>query len=237
MGSMICEVIQECHHPDPPAFPDATDDKLANMIWASNVETMVQSNYGPGFAESSSEPRTEQAAERVYLLQFSRYPEELRLALLEGNALRQCRDALKDAGYNASLPSGAKIFVQPWQYKDVKAALVGTELRPYHVVVSESLEYLVSESLQQIPRQLKIKIKARSAIHLDEATSGKGGEDSLGNELNTEEFDGVSADTPADIVVRRTFICIVPRLRSSASVNQSTTEAHGSLNPRRLAPM
>merc|ERR1712194_866029 len=92
----------------------------------------------------------------------------------------------------------------------------------------------MGESLQQIPRQLKIKLKSRSAI--EEATPGKDREDLLGQELNAMESDGVPLDI-VDIVECRTFFCIVPRLRSSASVNQSTTEAHGGLNPRRLAPM
>ncbi len=37
-----------------------------------------------------------------------------------------------------------------------------------------------------------------------------------------------------DFHVNRTFLCFVRRLRNPDSVNQSTTEAHGGVNPRRV---
>merc|ERR1719245_463110 len=108
------DVIQECLHPDPPALIDATDDIIAEVAWASGVEARIrhdkQTEMQVGLTRSG-----EIAAEEVYLLQFSRYPQEFCRALLEGVALRECRDAMEDAGHKVVLPSGAKVFVHPMQ--------------------------------------------------------------------------------------------------------------------------
>lgn len=234
----VADVIQECLHPDPAATFHAADEVIADVAWATGVEAMIRSNAGEGgeAAEVSAWQAQDEelAAEDVYLLQFSRYPEELRVALLEGVPLRQCRQSLEDEGYAVNLPSGAKVFVHPEQYQDVTTALEGMTLRPYHVVVSQGLEHLVQESLQHIPRQSKVKVKARSAVQLGESLAAREQtrtddecEGSLSQRLYSYEL---------DLVERRTFLCIAPQLRNSGSVVQSTTEAHGCVNPRRWVP-
>ena len=52
--------------------------------------------------------------------------------------------------HNWKLISGTTVFVQPWQYRSAMRALNGRELKPYHVVVAKSLEYLLEESLAPI---------------------------------------------------------------------------------------
>lgn len=234
----VVDVIQECLHPDHAAAVHATDEVIADVAWATGVEAMIRSNAGDGGEAAKvsvwQAQDEELTTEEVYLLQFSRYPKELRVALLEGIPLRQCRQMMEDEGYAVNLPSGAKVFVHPGQYQDVTTALEGMALRPYHVVVSQSLEHLVQESLQQVPRQSKVKVKARSAVQLvgclaaiEQTLADDECEDLLSQRLYSYEL---------DLVERRTFLCIAPQLRNSGSVVQSTTEAHGCVNPRRWVP-
>merc|ERR1712032_1510826 len=44
-------------------------------------------------------------------------------------------------------------------------------------------------------------------------------------------------ESPMVLCDTRTFLCYVPRLSNSNSVTQSTTEAHGGVNPRRFNSM
>ena len=67
--------------------------------------------------------------------------------MLEGPTLRPCRTALADAVYEYVLPQGALVLVNPEHYLDATRALVGIEPRPFHLIVEESLEYLIEEVL------------------------------------------------------------------------------------------
>lgn len=129
------------------------------------------------------------------------------------------------AGFQWLHESGAKIFVHPWQFEATMATIAqqGLPLRPYDVIVSESLEYLVQASLSDIPCRDGARMKTRQvlepAVYADES------------QPDTEDEDLVMT-----LVIARTFLCAVPRLRACDSVTQSTTEAHrGGLNPRRVS--
>merc|ERR1712125_141368 len=104
--------------------------------------------------------------ENVFLLTYSRYPESFRIALTNGSALHPCRTALEEAGYNWSHNSGAKIFVHPWQFEDSMTALSRSEvdLRPYHVIVSSSLEYNIEACLADVPCREGARVKRRRVL-------------------------------------------------------------------------
>merc|ERR1712217_45760 len=92
-------------------------------------------------------------------------------ALENGTALRACRANLLDAGFDWKLRSGALIFVHPEQYVGVMEALGDTELKPYHVIVSSSFEYLLEEAIMDIGKGASVK--ARSCIFApQEVTAG-----------------------------------------------------------------
>lgn len=97
----------------------------------------------------------------------------------------------------------------------------GIPLRPYHVIVSESLEYYVEASLTDVPCRDGARVKMRQVLE----PAGSGASDQPGED-----------DLAMNVVETRTFLCAAPRLRASNSVTQSTTEVHGGLNPRRLQP-
>jgi len=195
----------------------------------------------------------EEEKDDIYLLQFSRNPEKFETLLAEGMPLKSCRDALEEAGWQWSLQSGAKVFVHPWQYEQTLEFLESLEkpLRPYHVVVTASVQHLVEESLSGMPCRQGARIKKR--IALGSAQSGKRvkpndkefsdhAKEKEGS--NTSEHDEEACELSQDAVelpmvvcAQRTFICCLPRfprLRDANSVTQSTTAAHGGINPRRV---
>merc|ERR1712232_438770 len=90
--------------------------------------------------------------EHVYLLTVSRNPKELHKCLHEGPELETIRASLKQAGHASLLSgSGAGVFVAPNHYEAVRSLLERKELRPYHVVVSETFIELVYEAIRAIP--------------------------------------------------------------------------------------
>jgi hypothetical protein len=255
-GSGHEEVIEEVVHSEPSVIPDPSDEILADHIWASGVESLINGasvsiDDSPDCAVA--EPALE-AAEKddIYLLQFSRNPEQFENSLSCGISLKSCRDALEEAGLPWNLPSVAKVFVHPSQYRQSLEFLerYDTRLRPYHVVVAASLQHLVDESLSGIPCRQGARIKKR--VTLGAAQSGKrvkaheeqsGGRkeaDSDGEDATIGESSQTVLEMPMIVCEQRTFICCLPRfpyLRDATSVPQSTTEAHGGLNPRRIMAM
>ena len=59
----------------------------------------------------------------VHLIKFKLTPEAFRKALLVGNGLRDCREAMWAVGFAEQLPSGAKRLVTPSEVKHVLEAL------------------------------------------------------------------------------------------------------------------
>jgi hypothetical protein len=101
--------------------------------------------------------------EPLYLISFSRYPAELRNALLHGEHLEEGRQALKSTGYSHELNNGVKIFCTPGQYPSVEALPLDT-YRPYHVIVSATFLPLVRRTVEGLDRKLKVKIKDEKVI-------------------------------------------------------------------------
>jgi len=238
-------VIEEVIHMDPAAEPHPNDSVFADQLWASAIEAQMlpQSASSNGtINDSEAEPKDD-----IYLLQFNRDPAVFHTCLEGGTSLKSCRDALEQAGHQWKLESNAKIFVHPMQYPATIQYLDISQqrLRPYHVVVAQSLEYLVEESLSGTACRQGARIKKRIFLGSGESqkrarvepegeTRTQGRQDSEdgapmvnNNEVN---FASMGLDT------KRTFLCCLPRLREARTVNQSTTEAttNGGLNPRRL---
>ena len=142
--------------------------------------------------------------------------------------------ALEGQGCNCRLPVGAWVFVHPGQYRDVMHALNGQHLRSSHVIAATSLEYLVAESLSNIGEGAWVR--ARHEVPWSTRSSSTAA--SPGSPAPRSAPGFVAATVDMDDLwqgfgVRRTFFCEVTPLRSAATVVQSTTEAHGGVNPRR----
>lgn len=227
-------VIQEVDHADTAADLDASvAADRAEQDWADHVAWLIEQGRREEIIDS----------EPVFLLEYTRYPEAFRKALCEGAALQSCRTALDDAQLQWHMQSGAKVFVHPCQYKDALVAVAqrGIGLRPFHVVVAESLLQYVELSLADIPCRQGARVRNRHSLgdlprgrgQASESEAVDGEHVQEGQECRDNAGHDGSVEWPLE--VKRTFLCAVQRLRNPNSVPQSTTEAHGGgLNPRRL---
>jgi len=258
-------VFENVIHSDPACVPDPSDDLVADEIWASRVESRLGAESSRAThisdhtcVDPSVETNSEQEGEltdEVYLLQFSRNPEIFQKALEQSVSLKACRLALEESGHAWNLQSGAKIFVHPSQYVEAMEFLIGRgeELRPYHVVVAQSMEHLIHESLVSIPCRQSVRIKKRATLgstssskrmrpNTDEHVHGCTVQHDVQESAKSEDGECPSSDDglecqPMLVCEKRTFLCCLPRFRSASSVVQSTTEAHGGINPRRVMAM
>jgi hypothetical protein len=117
-------------------------------------------------SEDSGEPQDKPTTEMLFLICFTRYPAELRRELVSGSPLAPFREALTAAGLNFETSSGAKIFCAVNQYESVLAAMETMDVRPYHVVVSQTCRDLVGRTVEKLPKALKVRIKDENVCEM-----------------------------------------------------------------------
>jgi TPR repeat protein len=162
------------------------------------------------------------AVRGVVLLEFSRDPRSFHEALRDCPALKECRDALENAGAIVELPSLAKVYVPPEVYDATMEAvrIFGLELQARHVIAWPGIEETVTIAAEN--RAAKVKLQGRAVIPLGLAAA--------------------SVQAGAKIEVTRTFVHtkIPSSLCSehSGPVTASTTDAHSrfGLNVRTHGP-
>ena len=110
--------------------------------------------------------------EKITIISYSRGPEALLKALLYSDELAPARKALQEAGYNFILPSGAKVFVHPSDYRVAMVELVFRAyvleeiiLRPSSVIVSESCRAALDKSIGRAARN-RTKLRVKTAFEL-----------------------------------------------------------------------
>mmetsp|Transcript_42173 Transcript_42173/g.136464 ORF Transcript_42173/g.136464 Transcript_42173/m.136464 type:complete len:344 (-) Transcript_42173:163-1194(-) len=191
--------------------------------------------------------------EGVVNIRFSNPPqtghgcELFRLALLEGKEFKQCRKDLVEAGLDVVLGSRAVVLVRPDQYHDALRAVAIETLKPYNVLVSESLEYLLDEVLAGMAFKQRPKSKdPRCEIELhpdrEQPFPDRNGSVSLiGNasfdgegffqEGQAFEFFRQGQTSQLEVIVvffvSRTFIDVHLVLRDRTTVVQSSTDSAG----------
>lgn len=227
------QVIQLIEHDEPPAYRDVKLLTLqGNFQWTDNVEIGLSAESAMVEPSVSNDASSIQTDEKVHILRFGSPAgggtglQDFRAALLEGPELARACAALRNAGHSCQLEGGALMFVKPEQATAVQDALVDLHLHHFHVVITESLEYLVEEVLEQFSFQKRPKKKSgsrgRVELPLPNATSA-----------HSDEL-----EWPWILVEERTFLCYKHKLRDAKSVAQSTTEAsfggYKGLNPRRF---
>lgn len=154
------------------------------------------------------------ASEKVHLLRFGGGDGHLlRSALLEGPAFRPCRDSLGAAGHSCVHPSEAIVLVRPEQFSDVSTSLADHELHPFHIVITESFEYLLEEVLLGIPCRRRPREKLHARKQLEQPVG------------ETAEGQDAKAEFLHIFDVQRTFLCLAPQYKDPRTVVQSTTEA------------
>jgi len=123
---------------------------------------------------------------------------------------------------------GAMLAVKPEHYNDVRHALVNFALHPFHIIVAESLEYLIEEALAMLPYKQRPRVKlgkhGRQEVHI---TSPEERIPVFASVVDQRSSDSVRSldEGPFGIIdVQRTFLAFVPLSRDAQTLAQSTTE-------------
>jgi len=132
--------------------------------------------------------------------------------------------------------------VHPCQYRAAISALSFYELRPYHVVFSESLGYLLEETLAHYKGSW---MTTCAPVHERIASASQVGATSDAESVECEQgqmLGDITHSSEQDrqwvMCVQRTFVCLAHRCASlETHVTSSTTDAHCSslTNPRIVA--
>lgn len=234
------KVIEDVVHPEEEVASRDVDllCEQAEHDWADSVSEVIR--FDMGSTEEGDE------LEQIFLFPYMRAPKEFKDALLEGPELGWVREQMRASGQEYVLqPSGAKIFVWPGQYSVVIGALSSKEiqLRSSYVIIAQSLLPSLEASIATIRSKKNVRPKnegivcvARASVRTvpssasGDATHGTD-EERLGTEQTTINEDSDDECWQHTFDVKR--LCLVRVLRNPGSVNQSTTEAHGGVNPRR----
>lgn len=207
------EVIMELIHEEAPAhIPELEAAAISDQQWVQfqelNLGASSHDEAGDSNNANSARPTVFhfQPPQRIVLMEFTRNPVEYRNALLNGPELQTCREGMTRAGCAYELPSKAKVFVHPHEYADVMRWRRSQEfdLRICHVVVSQDIKPLVEQAISSIPSRHNVRTRCTHTVM-----------------------------QPPEIRVVNTFIDVRPGV-SLETMTQSTTDAHGFPNPRRL---
>lgn len=225
----------------------------AEHDWADQV---IEFLHDPDVMIRDSVVEDSGVSESVYTLRFgSGDTEEFRNILLSGPQLRPCREALWACGHSCEHHSGALLFVKPHQIVDVLHTLDSVHgLRPYHIVITDSFEYLLDEVLTHMSCRSRPREKHGSRCRImcvceEDDVVPKPCEPDDSEHRMPEDTESCSMDVrdgnDLDLFVQRTFLCVAPRLHDANTVIQSTTEATANqsanhyahrrgINPRRV---
>lgn len=156
------EVVAAVMHQEPAAQLDTEFASLqADIEWAEHVQDRIRANLPLRVADNVA------VMGKVFLLRFGSAPsggygpQQFRQELITGPALRPCREALTAAGYPFVHLNGAVMLVMPEQHAQASQALVGIELHPFHVIISETFEYLIEEVLSGFCFSASPQVEAR----------------------------------------------------------------------------
>mmetsp|Transcript_110383 Transcript_110383/g.235744 ORF Transcript_110383/g.235744 Transcript_110383/m.235744 type:complete len:428 (-) Transcript_110383:322-1605(-) len=232
------DVVEDCTHlhTDPAAKPDVTDAVIADVMWATHQESVMQmgsvtsppqSAPTEGWAECdvdvqseawtsrdhTAAPKSSEYGDIILIVRLTRCGKEVRKVLHEGSELELIRAYAEEEGYSCRMSSGASIFVYPNQYRTILQVLPDTDLRPHHVVVSEAFLPLICEAISSLPSKLNVRPSSTRTFALVEGE-------------NAEEI----------VVVERSFFNSKPYIFQKAqSVTQSDSAAHHVMDCRRPA--
>jgi len=220
--------------------------QLTRMELAMNSMTLSVSGESDSSVQGKDDEEvdaTDVEEEEAFLLPYMRTPPEFKEALCGdriSDELREVRDRMETNGLDCKLePSGAKIFVWPEQYEAIMEAVHqhAIDLKPSHVITVESLMPALMSTIEKIRSNLNVRIRkdgVRVLTKVARTTLNSHASSALGAGDETSDEGSEMEDWKDLLCVKRTFLCSVKVMRNAASVNQSTTEAHGGVNPRRL---
>jgi len=231
-------VIEEISHEEPPAHIDpevahATSQLEADERWADLVERDLPQQFDE-VAPAKNEARG------VLLLRFGNAPRSalgtraFKEALLTGQPLRACREAMAAANCSVELESEAKVFCTPHDYAAVLAAVdvADVELRPFHVLITPEFEPSLEDTLQCLVYKLRPCEKQIErpvlplCAHAVPTVNYPDGDQEV-EAMAADRSDCRNTLFSVLLPVQRTFLHFSNRrLRAAASVIQSTTDGH-----------
>jgi hypothetical protein len=233
-------VIEEIFYEEPPArvrpeVAHATAQLDADECWAD----LVARELSEQFEEVVPEP-VENEPRGVWLLRFGNAPRSaqgmhaFKDALLNGQALRACREAMAMADCSVELESEAKVFCTPHDYAAVLASVdvAGIQLRPFHVLITPDFEPSLEDTLQSLVYKLRPceKPMERRVLPLCAHTVPTGDHpdgDRLVEAMAADFSDCRDNLFSVLLPVQRTFLHFSDcRLYAAASVIHSTTGGH-----------
>jgi len=157
--------------------------------------------------------------------------------------MRPYAEALESRGHDWKLPCGAHVFLSPDQYPQAIESLQGKQLKASHLIVAESLEYLVQEAMDEYAKT-GCYAKQREYINEEEEESDLALMCCSDDAKESVSMSSHEADIgPGDeedarffvFAVKRTFLHIVQGCEAAESIVQSSTDAdsRNGQNPRR----
>jgi len=199
MLAEMSDVGDDASHREPQGLPAGSLEADPRSVPSPQVTEQNAARANAVFESSVAA----QLPIKIVVLKFSRSPEAFRQALMEGPQLEACRQALKDAGFEVKLSSGAKAFVRPEHYSAMCEAIhsTGKPLFTSHVLVAEEFECLLYEVFSNLPSAQGVRCRDR--------------EDLAGS------WDRMSAELK--LTVKRTFfeIRIPPSLYSGTGISRT----------------
>jgi len=148
--------IQSITHPDAAAFIGEVEAQ--QIVAVQQADWVVRNRDAAPLA----------SAEKMFLINVNRFTQELGHLLREGLPLKACREALEQAFHPQAWKTrdGALIFVHPEQYQLVLRSFdrLAFELKPSHIIFTESLEHLLEETFDQCTSK---GAWAKSRVHFE----------------------------------------------------------------------
>lgn len=184
-GSNTSNIIDEVVHHDAPATINPREAScVVRAQWESIVAGAIQQQFVKTSKVREHECQTQQTwaeivsstqgfvaegsmpidYEKIYLMKFTRNPHELEEVLHAGQLLEPIRDAIRKSGNSCRHPSGATLLVYPEHVAAVMQSISGFDLRPFHIIVTESWKPLVYEAVRQIPSRLSVRPRAQQLV-------------------------------------------------------------------------
>ena len=251
-GPVEPAVVQRVDHSEPAAMIPA--DEAAVIATQQQLSLIEHNLESVGWHDHQAFLQRREAVHRVVVLHFSRSPPELKEVLESSEELQVVQRQLQQAGHSWTLPSEAKVLLEPNVYKALLRHLsynpsLQQRLQKYHVLVSEDLEEVVMAQVKKLRSKLQVRLNTYETLSFGDATSSSHSAWSIeasagsGRRWIPQDERLRADDDDVDIVVCRSFIEFRPHVEDIPdTATQSTSQARpgvgygGSIvNPRTAA--
>jgi len=219
-------VIRDVEHEDSAAVRDEELLQVnADFEWADAIEKQIRGSAEPGI-DADKEP--------VFLFKFTRMPQAFVTALDSSPHFAELRSELDAHGLPYRAQRKARVLVWPGQYQDVMDAIneKNLVLETSSIVILESLMPVLEDMVAQVHSSDNVRVKSGSETVLASVAQRVPVPGQCSSNVDVQ-VDPVSEGVERTLEVQKTFLVAVEVREVAECVTQSTTEAHGGLNPRR----